>query len=566
MEQTNNNYNNTTIDNIELHNDEKKLLKIFQNKYKEDGITKMSVEELAKYDEMGSDTKVMRTALWLSDENKKLVKIKEHKKKYYKLTDRGEETLKKGFPERQVCNYIKENNLDGILIKDLGKILDKSEVSATLGHLKRKNLINIGNGGKIIFKDLNYKDVEEDTFNFIGQIIELEGQCPIEALQQFDEAQKLSPENEMKKNKLISIFEKVKKELGLNEHSELEGNISYLIKRGFITIDEKTDRDIELTEKGIDYIKNNEIEIKEEISQLTHEHIVNGTWKKCHIRPYDAKIPVEEIYPAKLHPMTIIINEVKEVLIGMGFKEVKSPIVETEFWNFDMLFEPQDHPARDMQDTFFLKYPSSGEIPQWVNEIKSLHEEGVINGEKISEGWKYKFNEEISKRTVLRTHTTVSSIKYLSSLNSEEKEKNHKIFCIDRVFRNEAIDYKHLPEFYQCEGIIMAEGVNFDNLIGMLKEFLNRLGFNKVRIRPAYFPFTEPSLEAEVYIEGKGWLELLGAGIFRPEVVRPLGIDKPVLAWGIGLSRLAMLRWGLTDIRELHRNELNWLKTVKREK
>jgi phenylalanyl-tRNA synthetase alpha chain len=259
--------------------------------------------------------------------------------------------------------------------------------------------------------------------------------------------------------------------------------------------------------------------------------------------------------------MSKIIQEVNEVLISMGFKEVKSQIVQTEFWNFDTLFEPQDHPARDMQDTFFVKYPNTGKVPkELLEKVKGIHECGTIDNEKISKGWCYKFDENVSKRTVLRTHTTVSSIKYLASLSESERENPHKVFCIDRVFRNETIDYKHLPEFYQCEGIVMAEDVNFDNLVGILKEFLRKLGFEKVRIRPAYFPFTEPSLEAEVYMEGKGWLELLGAGVFRPEVLEPFGIKKPVLAWGIGLSRLAMLRLGLTDIRELHKNDMEWLK------
>ncbi|UXM84869.1 phenylalanine--tRNA ligase subunit alpha [Methanococcus aeolicus] len=511
------------MEDFKLHNDEKKLLKIFQEAYKNKNITKLSVEELAKNELMGSETKVMRTALWLSAEDKKLVNIIENKSKIAKLTEEGKKVVEKGLPERQVANYMIENDLKNIPIKELGNILDKSEVNPALGNLKKKKIAKIEKGN-IIIENLQYEDKEENTLNKI----------------------KINEEN---KNSDLNNYNDEEKKL-----------INNLQKRGFIAIEEEVDRAIELTEKGIEFIKNNIIEIKEEISQLTREHIVSGKWKDCHIRPYDAKIPSEEVYPAKLHPMTRIINDVKEVLIGMGFKEVKNPIVETEFWNFDVLFEPQDHPARDMQDTFFLRYPNKGEIPEMVKDIKSIHEKGMVGDKKISKGWRYEFDEEISKKTVLRTHTTVSSIKYLASLTDEEKEKPHKIFSIDRVFRNEAIDYSHLPEFYQCEGIILAEGVHFDNLIGLLKEFLNRLGFEQVRIRPAYFPFTEPSLEAEVFVEGRGWLELLGAGVFRPEVVEPLGINKPVLAWGIGLSRLAMLRWGLTDIRELHKNELNWLK------
>lgn len=497
---------------MELHMDEKKLLKIFQDNETD----KMTVDELSKYME---PAKIMRTALWLS--GKGLVNILEDKSKIAVLTEDGKNILKYGLPERRVANYLKKKGINSISIKELGNILNKNEINPALGNLKKKNIAKMEKGNLII-DNLDYKDVEED------------------------------------------ILKKISKKPELSAYSKDELKIiENLKKRGFIEIEEKVNRTIELTEKGKEFIKN-PIEIKEEISQLTREHIISGKWKECYIRPYDVKIPTEEVYPAKLHPMTRVINEVKDILIGMGFKEVKNPIVETEFWNFDVLFEPQDHPARDMQDTFFLRYPNEGDVPEdLLEKVKNMHENGTINGEKISKGWGYEFDENISKRTVLRTHTTVSSIKYLSSLSNDEKNQPHKIFCIDRVFRNEAIDYKHLPEFYQCEGIIMDEDVNFDNLIGILKEFLRRLGFDKVRVRPAYFPFTEPSLEAEVYLDGKGWLELLGAGMFRPEVLKPIGIDKPVLAWGIGLSRLAMLRLGLTDIRELHKNEINWLKKVK---
>ncbi len=503
---------------MELHNDEKRLLKVFQDVKKES----MSVEELSNYMEK---EKIMRTALWLSGKN--LLNIVENKTKIAKITEEGEGILKLGLPERRVANYLKENGLDSIPIKDLGKILKKEEINPALGNLKKKGLVTIEKGN-IKFKDLDYADNEEDLLKKLASLSETKG---------FTQ---------------------------LDEYSQEElKTIDNLKKRGFIAIEEVIDRKLELTDEGKEFIKN-PIEIKEEITQLTREHIISGKWKECHIRPYDVKIPTEEVYPAKVHPLTRIIDEIKEILIGMGFKEVKNPIVETEFWNFDVLFEPQDHPARDMQDTFFLRYPDKGTVPEeLLKKVKDIHEEGCIDENKISKGWCYKFSEEISKRTVLRTHTTVSSIKYLASLSEEEKAEPHKVFCIDRVFRNEAIDYKHLPEFYQCEGIIMDENVNFDNLVGVLTEFLKRLGFEKVRIRPAYFPFTEPSLEAEVYMEGKGWLELLGAGIFRPEVLEPLGINKPVLAWGIGLSRLAMLKLGLTDIRDLHKNDLEWLKKAR---
>uniref|UniRef100_A9A9G8 Phenylalanine--tRNA ligase alpha subunit n=1 Tax=Methanococcus maripaludis (strain C6 / ATCC BAA-1332) TaxID=444158 RepID=A9A9G8_METM6 len=494
---------------MELHNDEKRLLKAFQ----ESNEKTMNLEELSKYIEK---EKVMRAAFWLSGRD--FLEIIENKTKMCELTELGKKSLDSGIPERKVANYIKENNLESIPIKDLSKILEKDETGAALGNLKKKDLVTIDKGN-IVFKNLDYEDIEEE------------------------------------------LLKKVLMDFNLSNYSEDEVKIiENLKKRGFLKINEVVDRSFELKSAGIDFIKNT-IEIKEEITQLTREMIVSGKWKDYTIRPYDAKIPTEEIYPAKAHPMSKIIQEVNDVLISMGFKEVKSQIVQTEFWNFDTLFEPQDHPARDMQDTFFVKYPNTGKVPKdLLEKVKGIHECGTIGSEKISKGWCYKFDEKVSERTVLRTHTTVSSIKYLASLSESERENAQKVFCIDRVFRNEAIDYKHLPEFYQCEGIVMAEDVNFDNLVGILKEFLRKLGFEKVRIRPAYFPFTEPSLEAEVYMEGKGWLELLGAGVFRPEVLEPFGIKKPVLAWGIGLSRLAMLRLGLTDIRELHKNDMEWLK------
>ncbi|HIP84354.1 MAG TPA: phenylalanine--tRNA ligase subunit alpha [Methanothermococcus okinawensis] len=497
---------------MELHTEEKKLLKIFQDTGREE----ITVEELSRNELMKSETKVMRSALWLS--GKGLVDIVEKKRKYAKLSERGEKVLREGLPERKIVNYLKERGMKSIPIKEIGTILDKSEITPALGHLKRKGIAKIEKG-ILHFKNLDYRDEEEE----ILRSIKVEGDM------------EKYPSN----------------------------TLEILKKRGFIEIEEVTERSVKLTEKGKEYIKK-PIEIKEEISQLTREDIITNRWKECYIRPYDVDVPTEEVYPAKYHPLTRVISQVREILIGMGFKEVKSPIVETEFWNFDVLFEPQDHPARDMQDTFFLKYPRIGEIPEeLLRKVKEIHERGSVEGRKISKGWNYKFQEEISRRTILRTHTTVSSIRYLASLSQEEREKPHKVFCIDRVFRNEAIDYKHLPEFYQCDGIVMDKDVNFNNLIGILVEFLKRLGFEKVRVRPAYFPFTEPSLEAEVYLEGKGWLEILGAGIFRPEVLEPLGIDKPVLAWGIGLSRLAMLKLGLKDIRELHRNDLKWLKRIR---
>jgi phenylalanyl-tRNA synthetase alpha chain len=188
-----------------------------------------------------------------------------------------------------------------------------------------------------------------------------------------------------------------------------------------------------------------------------------------------------------------------------------------------------------------------------VERVKAVHENG---GDTGSLGWRYKWSREEAERALLRTHTTVNTIRYLA----KHPDPPVKVFSLSRIFRNESIDMTHLPEFMQIEGIIMEEGANFDMLVSVLKDFYGRMGFDKIRVRPGPFPYTEPSLEIEIFHNGK-WMELGGAGVFRPEVTAPLGIKHPVLAWGLGFERLAMLRWDLKDIRELYITDLDMLRS-----
>jgi phenylalanyl-tRNA synthetase alpha chain len=157
---------------------------------------------------------------------------------------------------------------------------------------------------------------------------------------------------------------------------------------------------------------------------------------------------------------------------------------------------------------------------------------------------------------VLRTHTTSVTIKHLA----DHPEPPVKAFCIDRAYRRETIDPTHTPEFEQLEGVVMDKDMSFADLLGLLAEFYHRMGFEEIRFRPGYFPYTEPSVEPEVYVEGLGWVELGGAGVFRKEVTEPFGIKEPVLAWGLGVSRLAMLKLGLKDLRLLYQSDIDWLR------
>jgi phenylalanyl-tRNA synthetase alpha chain len=242
----------------------------------------------------------------------------------------------------------------------------------------------------------------------------------------------------------------------------------------------------------------------------------------------------------------------RQIFLEMGFTEIKGDIVQSSFWNFDALFQPQDHPAREMQDTFHLKETS--ELPEeYKYKVCAMHEHG---GDLASKGWGGRWSEDIACKNVLRTHTTAVTIKYLA----DHPEPPIKAFSIDRAYRRETIDPTHTPEFEQLEGVVMDKDMTFANLLGLLSEFYHRMGFKDVRFRPGYFPYTEPSVEPEVYVEGLGWVELGGAGVFRKEVTDPLGIKCPVLAWGLGVSRLAMLKLDLKDLRELYQSDIDWLR------
>ncbi len=291
------------------------------------------------------------------------------------------------------------------------------------------------------------------------------------------------------------------------------------------------------------------LDLREELGQLTHEMLLTGSWRDALLRQYRVDRLPRRLVPGKVHPYQRLLDEMRQILLDMGFIEMGGGLVQSGFWNFDALFQPQDHPAREMQDTFHLG--GEADLPEGWERVRAMHEHG---GETTSTGWGGTWQEAKARQQVLRTHATALSIQHLAA----HPNPPVKAFAIGRVFRREAIDPTHLPEFEQLEGIVMDEGVTFSHLLGFLREFYRRLGFPQVRFRPGYFPYTEPSVEPEVFVEGLGWVELGGAGVFREEVTAPLGLEHPVLAWGLGASRLAMLRLGLKDLRQLYRSDIDW--------
>jgi len=317
-----------------------------------------------------------------------------------------------------------------------------------------------------------------------------------------------------------------------------------------------------------------------ERNTLTPEDLESGAWREIRLRPYDVKLAAKDVYPAKMHPLRKIIEQTRRAFLEMGFSEVVSPMIESAFWNFDALFQPQDHPARDMQDTFYMADPAEAPLPgeergarseergarlpagskldgsSLVDRVRRTHEDGWETG---SEGWGYTWSPERSKQVVLRTHTTAATIRALAA----NPNPPGKFFCVGWTYRNETISFKHLPVFHQVDGIIIDEEANLASLMGTLQEFYSKMGFGRVKFKPAFYPYTEPSVDVVVYMDSRGkWLEMGGAGIFRPEVTLPLGCKYPVLAWGLGIERLAMLRFGLSDIRDLYGTNLNELEKV----
>jgi phenylalanyl-tRNA synthetase alpha chain len=266
----------------------------------------------------------------------------------------------------------------------------------------------------------------------------------------------------------------------------------------------------------------------------------------------------KKIVPGKEHPFSRVLAQTRRVFLEMGFEEVHSPKIDSAFWVFDALFQPQDHPAREMQDTFYADNPRRIALPEqeFVEQIRRTHENG---GDTGSIGWRYQWERRTAETAVLRTHTTSGTIRALAANPNPPR----KIFIVGTVFRRETVDYKHLPLFHQVDGIIIDRDASLASLLGTLEAFYRKMGFDKFEFRPGFFPYTEPSVEVFVWHEAKqDWVEMGGSGVFREEVTRPFSCHVPVLAWGLGLERLAMFKYGLDSIRDLYVTDIDWLREV----
>jgi len=480
------------VDISTLHQNDRALLAALIGKK---GI---SLQDAAKAASLNPDA-VMRSALTLNASN--LLLINESRSERLVLTDEGKRFLENQFPEQRVLDAAEKY----LPIDKLGEEEKKVGVAwaSRLGWVKVSE-------GKLQIKSKPQKYDIYDALKLISQ-----GKTPDKAA------------------------------------------VEQLVKRGSVALKVDKSFSFTLTPAGESVAK----EAKEliasgvsgagaEVNELTHEMLSTGSWKDAKFRKYNLSAPVETVQHGAAHPINAYISRIQQIFLNMGFEEATGNEVESSFWNFDVLFTPQDHPARELHDTFYLKQPGYVEYPKDVAErVKEVQEKS----------WKYSWNPSIAEQAVLRTHTTPISAKKLSELRAK-RSRPAKFFAIGRVYRNEATDFKHLAEFYQVEGIIAWKRANFRHLLGVLSSFYGQLGM-KVRFRPHYFPYTEPSLEVDRWDEErKQWIELAGAGILRPEVSLPLWGAYPVLAWGMSLERPIMAKLNLKDIRTPYQNDLEWLK------
>ena len=444
------------------------------------------------------------------------------------LTETGERYFDLKIPELRIFEAIKANP-DYSMADVKGRDdIEPSEVSSAVGLMKEKGIIRIAAGGRL----------EPDNESLISE---------------FDDIQRVI--STVREKGEINITELPEKDQAVIEGLHRKRGKS----RGIFRINERVNRSYILTDTGVGIHaavmeKGRPVE---EISQLTPQMLKEGSWEGKSFRKYNISLPPPRITPGRKHPYREFLDNVKYKLVAMGFEEMRGGLVENEFWNMDALYMPQFHPARDIHDVYYVKEPGlSKEIEEpFQTRVSDAHYSG---GDTGSRGWKYHFDIEKAKRLMLRSQGTAVSARTLAG----SPKNPGKYFSIARCFRYEQVDATHAQDFFQIEGIVIGEDINFRTLLGLLELFALEVAKAKeIEFLPAYFPFTEPSVELHVKHPKLGWMQLGGAGIFRPEVTIPLGVDVPVIAWGLGLDRMAMVALEIHDIRDLFSGDLDMIRT-----
>lgn len=462
---------------------------------------------------------VMRGALQLSERG--LIVIEDNRRRFARLTEEGASYSESGLPERRVLEALIRAG-GSIPLADVPQAasIQASIVPIVLGWLRTKGWARVE---------------RRDGGSFLIAEVTAPKEGPDEALLRLMAG---------------------KKSVHADELGALADDLGTLSRRNLVETGEDVARNLVLTDAGMVALREG-IRSVGGVSSLTHQLLTSGAWRSVKLRGYDIRAPVAPTWPGKAQPYVDFLGDLKQKLVGLGFKEMRGPLVELAFYNCDALYMPQDHPAREIHDIYYVQEPSSGEInvPDTLERVRRTHEDGWRTGSK---GWGYSYSLVEAKRLLLRSHTTAVSARMLLNKNLEIPGK---YYSVARCFRPDVVDRTHLTEFNQVEGIVLGEGLGLKDLLGVLATFAVEIaGATKLRFAPDYFPFTEPSIELNAYKEGYGWIEFGGSGIFRPELTKPLGIKVPVLAWGLGADRLYMMRAKVDDIRTLFTQDLEYLR------
>ncbi|MBI3358533.1 MAG: phenylalanine--tRNA ligase subunit alpha [Nitrospirae bacterium] len=440
------------------------------------------------------------------------------------MTPLGQTYAREKNPFLQIVNEIEQKGETPL--QNLGGMLEPEERSSAIGALKKCGALSLGAGGVV-------KQIDKSK---MGEFIALEK--TIEFLESANDEVKMDTLSSEDKEIILIYHRKRGKSKGIFRVNER-------VLRSFIP----TERFAPVYEKMLAGNSN------EEMGALTPQMLKDGSWRGKKFRKYNIDLSPPRICFGRRHPYQNFLNDVREKLCSIGFSEMEGPIIESEFWNMDALYMPQFHPAREIHDVYFIKGPLYDEkIPEpLLNAVASTHEMGG-NG---SSGWGYKFDTKRTCRLIMRSQGTAVSARTLAA----KPANPGKYFSIARCFRYDQVDATHAPDFFQVEGIVLGEEINFRTLLGLLTLFAKEIAKAKeIKFLPAYFPFTEPSVEMHVVHPELGLMELGGAGLFRPEVTKPLGVNVPVIAWGLGLDRLAMMALKISDIRDLFSSDLSFIR------
>ncbi len=499
-----------------LHRYEAAVLKALENE------TRLDLEGLLKKTGMGRDE-----ALWSLEGLAKdmLVRFEKQREKSAELTEEGKRYAQAGLPEERLIKRLHERPIDvsGLI----------GEEGIGLQWAKKKNYIGISKGKA---------ELTEEGRRSYGKRTE-EGVAIGELAASADAYGRLAERH------------------GLISELERRGLLSITEKRRIINIGitERGRQELRLQEAGRDHANEAHASQQRLIEAVDKATIAGRTWEGRSFKEYSVDVNVEQKDIAMRHPLRGIINEIRSAYIGMGFAEINGPVVEPSFWVFDSLFMPQDHPARDIQDTFYLNEPRKIRIGERA-EVQRVRK-------AQTESWRSGWSEEIAEEAVLRTQTTNVTVRYVKGILREILKANGryelplKFFTVGRVFRNENIDYKHLADFYQTDGMVIGRGLTLANLFDILISLYKSLGM-EVRFRPSYFPFVEPGLEVYAKIpKGDEWIEMGGAGLIRREITGLPRKSITVLAWGLGIERMLLLRKsGIGSIAELYNNSIGWIR------